>query len=42
MYIKVLQKTPLLIGFDGEWGLDMRLKKHVSFSLEHDFGGYTR
>ncbi len=33
-----LSKTPLLIGFDGEWGLDMRLQKTYRFPWNMTLG----
>ncbi len=34
-------KVPLLIGFDGEWGLDMRLKKAYRFPWNMTLGAIT-
>ena len=33
-----LSKTPLMIGFDGEWGLDMRLQKTYRFPWNMTLG----
>ncbi|TVZ55732.1 beta-glucosidase-like glycosyl hydrolase [Lutibacter sp. Hel_I_33_5] len=35
---QALAKTPLLIGFDGEWGLDMRLKNTYRFPWNMTLG----
>ena len=35
---QVISKTPLMIGFDGEWGLDMRLKNTYRFPWNMTLG----
>lgn len=37
-YQKLAKKVPLLIGFDGEWGLDMRLKNTYRFPWNMTLG----
>ncbi len=37
-YQAITQKVPLLIGFDGEWGLDMRLKNTYRFPWNMTLG----
>lgn len=37
-YQKLTKKVPLLIGFDGEWGLDMRLKNTYRFPWNMTLG----
>ncbi len=37
-YQQLTQKVPLLIGFDGEWGLDMRLKNTYRFPWNMTLG----
>jgi len=37
-HFQQLSKTPLLIGFDGEWGLDMRLKNTYRFPWNMTLG----
>ena len=36
-----LSKVPLMIGFDGEWGLDMRLKKTFRYPWNMTLGAVT-